>query len=252
MTNLIFACGLTAGLILDLLLLRTFLAPSFRIWPTPEPGSWQSLTFWGLFRGTWLVTFVVAALDWNATPLLDWTRYIVALPLGLTGLFITVCGYFNLGLGNTYCGEHGLVTGGLYRFSRNPQYAASIMGLIGLSIGANSILTIILSMVIIAAYVLMALVEEECYGAPYRDYVSHTARFLDIQGLIALVERKKPCGRPASYSAASAGRRAATTSRAASSTSMPAPSRCARSASTRRNARARGCPWNSPRICRVI
>jgi len=181
MTNLIFACGLTVGLILDLLLLRTFLAPPFRIWPTPEPGSWQSLTFWGLFRGAWLVTFVVAALDWNATPLLDWTRYIVALPLGLTGLFITVCGYFNLGLGNTYCGEHGLV---------------SIMGLIGLSIAANSVLTIVLSVVMIGAYVLMALVEEEWlkqrYGAPYRDYVSQTARFLDIQGLIALVERKKP------------------------------------------------------------
>jgi protein-S-isoprenylcysteine O-methyltransferase Ste14 len=196
MTLLVFACGLTAGLILDLLLLRTLLAPPFRIWPTPEPGSWQSLTFWGLFRGGMIATFIVAALDWNATPLLDWTRYIVALPLGLTGLFITVCGYFNLGLGNTYCGADGLVTGGLYRFSRNPQYTASIIGLIGLSIGANSILTVIMSVVMSGAYVMMALVEEDwlkqLYGAPYRDYCRETSRFLDIQGLIALIERKKP------------------------------------------------------------
>ena len=160
MTYLVFACGLSAGLILDLFLLRILLAPPFRIWPTPEPGSWQSLTFWGLFRGGMVATFIVAALDWNATPLLDWTRFIVALPLGLTGLFITVCGYFNLGLGNTYCGADGLVTGGLYRFSRNPQYTASIIGLIGLSIGANSILTIIMSVVMSGAYVMMALVEE--------------------------------------------------------------------------------------------
>ena len=196
MTLLVFACALTAGLILDLLLLRTLLAPPFRIWPTPEPGSWQSLTFWGLFRGGMIATFIVAALDWNATPLLDWTRYIVALPLGLTGLFITVRGYFNLGLGNTYCGADGLVTGGLYRFSRNPQYTASIIGLIGLSIGANSILTIIMSVVMSGAYVMMALVEEDwlkqLYGAPYRDYCRETSRFLDIQGLIALIERKKP------------------------------------------------------------
>ena len=196
MTLLIFACGLTAGVILDLLLFRTLLAPPFRIWPTPAPGSWQSLTFWGLFRGCWLVTFLVAALDWNATPLLDWTRYIVALPLGLAGLFITVGGYFNLGLGNTYCGADGLVTGGLYRFSRNPQYTASMVGLIGLSLGANSILVIALSTVLIGAYVLMALVEEDwlkqLYGAPYRDYCRETARFLDVQGLIALIERKKP------------------------------------------------------------
>jgi protein-S-isoprenylcysteine O-methyltransferase Ste14 len=196
MTFLVVACGLPAGLILDLLLLRTLLAPPFRIWPTPEPGSWQSLTFWGLFRGGMIATFIVAALDWNATPLLDWTRHIVALPLGLTGLFITVCGYFNLGLGNTYCGADGLVTGGLYRFSRNPQYTASIIGLVGLSIGANSILTIIMSVVMSGAYVMMALVEEDwlkqLYGAPYRDYCRETSRFLDVQGLITLIERKKP------------------------------------------------------------
>ncbi|HKA47058.1 MAG TPA: PEMT/PEM2 methyltransferase family protein [Methyloceanibacter sp.] len=196
MTFFVFACGLTAGLILDLLLLRTLLAPPFRIWPTPEPGSWQSLTFWGLFRGSWLAIFVIAALDWNATPLLDWTRYIVALPLGLSGLFVTVSGYFNLGLGNTYCGADGLVTGGLYRFSRNPQYTASIIGLIGLSLGANSILTIVMAMVLVGAYVMMALVEEDwlkqLYGAPYRDYCRETARFLDMQELIALIERKKP------------------------------------------------------------
>jgi len=196
MTLLIFACGLTAGVVLDLLLLRTLLAPPFRIWPTPEPGSWQSLTFWGLFRGSWLATFVIAAFDWNAVPLLDWTRYIVALPLGLAGLFITVRGYFNLGLGNTYCGADGLVTGGLYRFSRNPQYTASIVGLIGLSLGANSVLTIAMSTVLFSAYLLMALVEEDWlkqrYGAPYRDYCRMTARFLDVQGLIALLDRKKP------------------------------------------------------------
>ena len=48
----------------------------------------------------------------------------------------------------------------------------------------------------VGAYVMMALVEEDwlkqLYGAPYRDYCRQTARFLDIQGLIALAERRKP------------------------------------------------------------
>jgi len=50
--------------------------------------------------------------------------------------------------------------------------------------------------VMIGAYVMMALVEEDwlkrLYGAPYRDYCLQTARFLDLQGLLALVERRKP------------------------------------------------------------
>jgi hypothetical protein len=53
-----------------------------------------------------------------------------------------------------------------------------------------------MSVVMSGAYVMMALVEEDwlkqLYGAPYRDYCRETSRFLDIQGLLALLERKKP------------------------------------------------------------
>jgi len=45
----------------------------------------------------------------------------------------------------------------------------------------------------------MALVEEDWlkqrYGAPYRDYCTQTARFIDVQGLLALIERKQPSRR---------------------------------------------------------
>jgi protein-S-isoprenylcysteine O-methyltransferase Ste14 len=195
-TSLLFAAGLAAGVTLDLLLLRTYLAPPFRIWPTPEPGSWQSLTFWTLFRGGMVLTFAVALLDWNGAGLLAASRYLIGLPLFLVGFGITVCGYFNLGLGNTYCGADGLVRHGLYRFSRNPQYASSILGLIGLAICADSWLTLPLAALMSGAYVLMALVEEAWlerhYGASYRDYCSRTARFIDVPELIALFERKKP------------------------------------------------------------
>ena len=195
-TDLVFAAGLAIGATLDLLLLRTLLAPPFRIWPTPEPGSWQSLTFWGLFRGGMVMTFAVALLDWNGAGLLHASHFLIGLPLFLVGFGITVCGYFNLGLGNTYCGADGLVSHGLYRYSRNPQYASSIMGLVGLAICANSRLTLPLAALMSGAYVLMALVEEawleQHYGAPYRDYCSRTARFVDLPDLVAFFERKKP------------------------------------------------------------
>jgi protein-S-isoprenylcysteine O-methyltransferase Ste14 len=92
------------------------------------------------------------------------------------------------------------VSHGLYRFSRNPQYASSITGLIGLALCANSYLMLPLAVLMSAAYVLMALVEEawleQHYGAPYRDYCSRTSRFLDVaeltHALNTLIERKKP------------------------------------------------------------
>ena len=199
-TSAVFALGLIVGVTLDILLLRTLLAPPFRIWPTPEPGSRQSLTFWGLFRGGMVLTFVVAILDWDSANLIDWSRLIIGLPLFLVGFGITVFGYFNLGLGNTYCGEDGLVSHGLYRFSRNPQYASSILGLIGLVISADSWLTLPLAVIMSGAYVLMALVEEawleQRYGAPYTEYCKRTARFFDVQELIlAVIEKKQPSRR---------------------------------------------------------
>ncbi|MET0667195.1 MAG: hypothetical protein ABWZ01_01645, partial [Methyloceanibacter sp.] len=59
----------------------------------------------------------------------------------------------------------------------------------------NSWLAAVLAMVMCAAYVLMALVEEawleERYGASYRDYCECTARFLDVPAVAALIDRKK-------------------------------------------------------------
>jgi steroid 5-alpha reductase family enzyme len=199
-THIVFAVGLAVGLTLNFLLLCTLLAPPFRIWPTPEPGSWQSLTFWGLFRGGMVLTFVVAILDWNSAGLIDLSRLIIGLPLFLVGFGITVFAYFNLGLGNTYCGADGLVSHGLYRFSRNPQYASSIMGLIGTVIIADSWLTVPLAFLMSCAYVLMALTEEAWldlhYGATYQEYRQRTARFFDAQGfLLALLDKKQPSRR---------------------------------------------------------
>ena len=183
--QIIFAVGLGVGIALNVLMLRTLYVPPLRIWPTPGPGTWQSVVFWTLSRAGIVLTFVIAILDWNSAGLVDPSRLIIGLPLFLVGFGITVCGYFNLGLGNTYCGAEGLVSDGLYRFSRNPQYASSIMGLVGTVIMANSWLTVPLALLAYCVYVLMALTEEtwlqERYGSTYLEYKKRTARFFDIQ-----------------------------------------------------------------------
>ncbi|BAQ17961.1 methyltransferase family protein [Methyloceanibacter caenitepidi] len=199
-THAVFVVGLIVGITLNFLMLRTLFFPPFRIWPTPGPGTWQSVTFWTLFRAGMVLTFVMGILDWNSAGLVDLSRLIIGLPLFLVGFGITVFGYFNLGLGNTYCGEDGLISHGLYRFSRNPQYASSILGLIGTVIMADSWLTVPLAFSASCVYVLMALTEEQWledrYGATYLEYKNRTARFFDLPGFIQyLVEKTQPSRR---------------------------------------------------------
>lgn len=193
-THAVFVVGLIVGITLNFLMLRTLFFPPFRVWPTPGPGTWQSVTFWTLFRAGMVLTFVIAILDWNSAGLVDLSRLIIGLPLFLVGFGITVFGYFNLGLGNTYCAADGLVSHGLYRFSRNPQYASSIMGLVGTVVMADSWLTVPLAFSAASVYVLMALTEEKWledrYGATYDAYKERTARFFDVQGFIQYVMDK--------------------------------------------------------------
>jgi len=196
----VFVVGLIVGITLNSLMLRTLFSPPFRIWPTPVPRTWQSVTFWTLFRAGVVLTFVIAILDWNSAGLVDLSRLIIGLPLFLVGFGITVFGYFNLGLGNTYCGSDGLVSHGLYRFSRNPQYASSILGLIGTVIMADSWLTIPSAFSASGVYVLMALTEEKWledrYGATYEEYKQRTARFFDLPGFVQhLIEKTQPSRR---------------------------------------------------------
>jgi protein-S-isoprenylcysteine O-methyltransferase Ste14 len=48
--------------------------------------------------------------------------------VALSALAVTIYAYFALCIENTYGADDGLVTTGLYRDSRNPQYVASIAG----------------------------------------------------------------------------------------------------------------------------
>jgi protein-S-isoprenylcysteine O-methyltransferase Ste14 len=56
----------------------------------------------------------------------------------LSALAVAIYAYFALGIENTYGADDGLVTTGLYRYSRNPQFVASIAGFAGLALAASS------------------------------------------------------------------------------------------------------------------
>jgi protein-S-isoprenylcysteine O-methyltransferase Ste14 len=191
MANLLLAAGLVAAVPLLTLLLATRLLDRFRFWPTPGTGSWQSVLFWPLFRILNLATVGVAILD--RTPALGLPVFVRAaglLVLAVSGS-LYLFALLTLGRGNTYCGREGLVTAGLYRWTRNPQYASVIPAYAGLAVAADSYGVYLLTTMLVAVYVLMALVEEpwlrQHYGEAYDRYTRTVPRFFNVRRAVALL-----------------------------------------------------------------
>lgn len=190
MATFLLAAGAASALPLLALLLATLSAPHLRIWPTPGPLTWQSIAFWGLFRTLNVATLGLVTIDLVDAAREPWLG--LPLPARVAGAAVAgVCGVlylwslYSLGRANTYCQTGGLVTHGLYRWTRNPQYATVIPAYAGLAIAADSAGVYALSAALISVYVLMARAEEPWlalkYGDDYRRYCAAVPRFFNVR-----------------------------------------------------------------------
>ena len=180
--------AVASGVVLCSLLGLALITDRFRIWPPQERGNWQFHLSFGLFRVYCGATILFALLDWGSMGWDHWTRLLIGVPVLAIGSIVTVRGYLWLGLDNTYCEAHGLVTTGLYAYSRNPQYVASVLATFGLAITANSWLTLFLAAGLFFVYFCFALNEEPWlrrgYGKAYDEYARTTPRFLDERSFL--------------------------------------------------------------------
>jgi protein-S-isoprenylcysteine O-methyltransferase Ste14 len=184
MHDAIFIAAFLALSALNTLLLLTLFSRRIKLWPTPGKGSWQNYTFWPLFRGGLGLTLLLGALSVKPEINPHWAHLAVGVPMMVLGFGVLVYSYFNLGLKNTYGSDAGLVTTGLYKYSRNPQCVASILGFTGLAIAANSAPVMVLCGLAAMVYILMPFTEEPWlrarYGAAFDAYARATPRFIGV------------------------------------------------------------------------
>jgi protein-S-isoprenylcysteine O-methyltransferase Ste14 len=145
------------------------------------------LHFLAAVQGGLGLTILRGALAITLAPAHGWEA-VLEVTLALAGLAVTIYGYFDLGIDNTYGSDDGLVTTGLYQYSRNPQYVASILAFAGLAMAAGSADVTVLCGLAIAVYVLLPFTEEpwleRAYGSSYAHYKQRTPRFLSIGKLL--------------------------------------------------------------------
>lgn len=95
--------------------------------------------------------------------------------LSMVGLALVVAGWREIHRAS------GLVTGGIYRYIRHPQYTGIFLFTLGWLLHWPTVTMLILWPILISAYVWLALYEErvvaEQYGDEYRRYSERTPRF---------------------------------------------------------------------------
>ncbi|WP_243612293.1 methyltransferase family protein [Shimia aestuarii] len=181
-----FALTGLSGLALAAHLALSLARPDLGLWPASS--GWRHHLAFGLFRlfcgGT--VVFALCALAVHGVT--HWGQFALGLPIMIFAFGLTLRGYRFLGLDNTYCESGGLVTGGMYAYSRNPQYVTSVIATIGLAITCGSPLTGLFALALFALYFLFVLNEERWlisgYGQAFRDYMKSTPRFVDARSLL--------------------------------------------------------------------
>lgn len=194
MANAVFVFGGLVAAVLLVLLAATLVMPRLRIWPTPGAGTWQSYVFWPLFRSLNVLCFAVAVT--HREPFLGlplWLRVLAGvLVVASTSLFIY--SFRVLGRDNSYGAQDGLVTAGIYQWSRNPQNAMLVVVYACLAVAADNGPTYLLCGAMMAVYTLMVLLEEpwleEIYGDAYRQYCSSVPRFFAWRKAVRLALAK--------------------------------------------------------------
>ena len=163
------------------ILTYSILRPSKRVWPPPAQQTWQYYFVWLLTLLSYGGLIVVGLLDWNSLGWPATVRWPVGVVLIIGGNVLAWVGVRQLSLKTTSGSQGPLVTDGLYRFSRNPQYVGDIAIIGGCAILSASIWAIPLCLGGILSFVLTPFAEEswlaELHGDAYLEYCRQVGRF---------------------------------------------------------------------------
>jgi protein-S-isoprenylcysteine O-methyltransferase Ste14 len=153
---------------------------SFEFFPPPSKDSWQHTTFISLFRLFVYSLIALSVLRFEHSN--EWGRIIVGSGLLAIGFCLAFFITFQMGWRNAFGEKRGLQTKGWFRFSRNPVYVATWVGLVGWGIVVPDFLVIIVLTVWGLIYLLAPFLEEpwleRMYGTEYLAYRRRTRRFL--------------------------------------------------------------------------
>jgi len=173
--------GLGIATITLSVILWSIVFPEKRLWP---PKYYTALTPYIIWIPTFTlfgILIILGLLEWN-NELPTWLRFAIGIPLITVSNIAVWSEVIHFGIAQTGGDKGKLRTEGLYRFSRNPQYLADIIMIIGWIILTSSMWVLIVGSVAIITLVATPFAEEpwlqDNYGSEYTNYASKVRRFI--------------------------------------------------------------------------
>ena len=167
---------LGGGLIVSLLL------PKHRVWPPPKKDSWRFWYTHFLTESSIFFFLVLGFLDWNTFFLVHWLRLVFASILMCVGAIIFFWALRTLTVSTSLGLKGKLVTEGPYRYSRNPQYIATVLLFSGAMLLFNSSYAFITGTTGNILFLIMPFIEEpwlrERFKEEYDEYCREVPRFI--------------------------------------------------------------------------
>jgi protein-S-isoprenylcysteine O-methyltransferase Ste14 len=190
-TIVFFFSALLLEIIYIGLFILTIKMSSFRFWPPPAARSWQFFVAWLVAAIVTVLFALLGLLDYDSFILpMFWMRSPFALAFFVLGgtigswAFISFPFRATIGLGDR------LVTGGPYRFSRNPQYIGDSLLIVGYFLLTNSWMVGVIGFLGVVLNLLAPFTEEpwleQRFGQAYLDYKRRVPRFIGRRNLDAL------------------------------------------------------------------
>lgn len=174
--------GMMAGAYMLGILLWSIVRPERRIWPPDNATTAIKVRVWVMTVLIFVAAFLLGVLDWGRFQWPAFVRFGMGLPLIILGNFLVWRGVHKIGMAATSGEATGLITNGIYNYSRNPQYVADMTILVGWGVLSASLWTLPILAVGLMVLIIAPFAEEpwleEVYGRTYRDYKSRVRRYL--------------------------------------------------------------------------
>ena len=105
--------------------------PDRRLWPPKRYTMATPILVWVPTFTLFGILIVLGVIEWGSLPIPTWLRFGVGVPLIIAGNVVVWSEAAQFGIAQTGGAKGSLRTGGMYRYSRNPQYVADIAMIVG-------------------------------------------------------------------------------------------------------------------------